>query len=535
MDLDFLNVDGEEQTTLDEWPKTPDGRDWDGTQLLTLVRRGESPFGGTWDVDSLVHEVEQSLGASIVDIPTVSFGANHYVFPRILSLNDFVKQMQATSKQLADQTLRQGFYIKLADRPDVVARLSRSDINSPGCHGSALTTTEPGKSLFELAAYDVLRLLGGALGRSPLYYRGPVPSRPGRGYTAFAPPSPPPSASPSPLPASSSLTPSILGRCLFIFEKAPGERCDYVRWRSLKAEQKVRICSATAKPCIPIPLTPSSPCLSYSGIEYFASLFHTDSSQSCLLGQAAGLAASLFRLRLPNDFASTWLLARVLTPGIGDLCAVAVAPTRDFCAALLSAKVKSTLLRLDRINSNAASATALSSTVHDSLMKLIPRVLPPASSGGDREAWLYRWVLDHGDFGIHNMTVALTGRGWPCITSVFDWEAGSIVPALLSEPKMVVTADLVIGDDGQPTVSRWGDGDDWSHMTEYRAWSHEYYKDLFADAPEYEAAIRAGRDARHIWFALRDMERGDAMAILAQLEVWAEAKLAELDARGVRE
>jgi hypothetical protein len=30
----------------DEWPKTPDGNDFDGKQLLTLVRTGNSPFHG---------------------------------------------------------------------------------------------------------------------------------------------------------------------------------------------------------------------------------------------------------------------------------------------------------------------------------------------------------------------------------------------------------------------------------------------------------------------------------------------------------
>jgi hypothetical protein len=30
----------------DEWPKMPDGNDFDGKQLLTLVRSGNSPFHG---------------------------------------------------------------------------------------------------------------------------------------------------------------------------------------------------------------------------------------------------------------------------------------------------------------------------------------------------------------------------------------------------------------------------------------------------------------------------------------------------------
>lgn len=69
----------DEQQILDQWPKMPDGSDWDGSSLLTLFDRGESPFRGAWDVQGLIREVEQSLNARVIDIPTVSSGANHYV------------------------------------------------------------------------------------------------------------------------------------------------------------------------------------------------------------------------------------------------------------------------------------------------------------------------------------------------------------------------------------------------------------------------------------------------------------------------
>lgn len=69
----------EEERQLDEWPKMSDGTDWDGTSLMTFLSRGESPFRGLWDVMSLIREVEQILQARVVDIPSVSFGAHHYV------------------------------------------------------------------------------------------------------------------------------------------------------------------------------------------------------------------------------------------------------------------------------------------------------------------------------------------------------------------------------------------------------------------------------------------------------------------------
>lgn len=77
---------------------------------------------------------------------------------------------------------------------------------------------------------------------------------------------------------------------------------------------------------------------------------------------------------------------------------------------------------------------------------------------------------------MHNMTVAKDGKDQPRITSVYDWEGGSVVPAILSEPKMVTTVDLVINRAGEPSIKRWGDGDTPDKMTQYKSWTAEYYK-----------------------------------------------------------
>ena len=37
----------------DPWPKMSDGEDFDGKQLFRLVRSGNSPFSGAWDVNLL--------------------------------------------------------------------------------------------------------------------------------------------------------------------------------------------------------------------------------------------------------------------------------------------------------------------------------------------------------------------------------------------------------------------------------------------------------------------------------------------------
>ena len=63
----------------DDWPKMPDGSDFDGKQLLTMTRSGKSPFHGSWDVNVLIKEIEEKLNFQVIDIPTIDTGANNYV------------------------------------------------------------------------------------------------------------------------------------------------------------------------------------------------------------------------------------------------------------------------------------------------------------------------------------------------------------------------------------------------------------------------------------------------------------------------
>lgn len=56
-----------------------DGTDFDGKNLLTLVRNGNSPFVGAWDVNLLIQEIEENLTTQVIDISVVSNGSNYYV------------------------------------------------------------------------------------------------------------------------------------------------------------------------------------------------------------------------------------------------------------------------------------------------------------------------------------------------------------------------------------------------------------------------------------------------------------------------
>jgi hypothetical protein len=63
----------------EDWPKSADGSDFDGKQLLALVSSGNSPFHGAWNVNLLIQEIEENLNTQVIDIPVVSKGSNNYV------------------------------------------------------------------------------------------------------------------------------------------------------------------------------------------------------------------------------------------------------------------------------------------------------------------------------------------------------------------------------------------------------------------------------------------------------------------------
>ena len=88
---------------------------------------------------------------------------------------------------------------------------------------------------------------------------------------------------------------------------------------------------------------------------------------------------------------------------------------------------------------------------------------------------LYRLVLDHGDFGIHNMSIALDVDGQSLVTSLYDRETGCIVWAILSGPLMVVTVDLVTDENIAPSITQVpGDMTPDDHL-HYITWARQYF------------------------------------------------------------
>ena len=82
----------------------------------------------------------------------------------------------------------------------------------------------------------------------------------------------------------------------------------------------------------------------------------------------------------------------------------------------------------------------IAAAAKQSLLRLIPDFLP-FEDRNHNQSLLYRLVLDHGDFGVHNMSIKMNTDGQPIMTSVFDWETAHIVPAILSNPAMAVAVD----------------------------------------------------------------------------------------------
>ncbi|EFY89304.1 hypothetical protein J3458_018759 [Metarhizium acridum] len=414
----------------DHWPKMPDGRDFDGQHLLTLVRSGNSPFHDTWDVNLLIQEIEENLCARVIDIPCVSNGSNNY-----------------------------GFHLKLSNGMDVVARLARGDVNMPDYEGFPIHVQVP-EVKFETEVYELLQSEPDILASRLLYYRVPVQHE---GPKLDRPK-------------------DIAGRRLLVFQRAEGENNV---WSALSPAQK-----------------------------------------SCLLSQAAHMRASLYKFQVPPAFASAWLRERLFEQK-PESFPIPVAPTREFCVALFTSKVEATIKSVgDMIGWEDDHNTVgpVAAAAKQSLLRLIPHIMP----AGDEEKLLYRFVIDHGDFGVHNISIAMDANGQPLATSLFDWETGCIVPAILSDPLMAVTVDLVADEDAAPALTRLPRTVTADELERIATWPRLYLEALFLEAPDYKRTIRAGKDARHLWFALRDWRGDDPEDYFGHLGAWAEKRIKEL-------
>ena len=152
-----------------------------------------------------------------------------------------------------------------------------------------------------------------------------------------------------------------------------------------------------------------------------------------------------------------------------------IAPTRDFWVAMFTAKIKATIGEEgDMIgwedDHNTVGPIALQAK--QSLLRFIPHIMP----AGRDESFLYRLVLDHGDFGIHNMLITVDAAKQPQITSLYEWETGCIIPAILSDPEMALWVDLVTDENGAPSITRVPEDKPPAFSEEFMAYARQYVK-----------------------------------------------------------
>ena len=93
------------------------------------------------------------------------------------------------------------------------------------------------------------------------------------------------------------------------------------------------------------------------------------------------------------------------------------------------------------------------------------------------EVSLYRLVLEHGDFGIHNTSIIKEVNSEPLVTSLYDWETACIVPALLSDPLVAAgPVDLITHEEGNPCVTRIPKDPTTTDPETYAIWARRYIK-----------------------------------------------------------
>lgn len=213
----------------------------------------------------------------------------------------------------------------------------------------------------------------------------------------------------------------------------------------------------------------------YRHLSFFSSIF-PDRYQFLLLDQLAYIRATLFRYNLPVDFATRYLHDRIFgfKPDSFDLSPT---PTRRFWVHVLESKIQATIREEgDMIGWEDDEETVgpVALKAKHSLLRAVPLIMPKGRSEAS-EASLYRHVLEHGDFGIHNISITGDTDGNPFVTSVYDWETACIVPAILSDPLVAASpVDLVANEEGVSCVTRIPNNSTATEMKDYAGWAHHY-------------------------------------------------------------
>lgn len=150
--------------------------------------------------------------------------------------------------------------------------------------------------------------------------------------------------------------------------------------------------------------------------------------------------------------------------------------TREFWMHVMESKINATIRSEgDMIGWEDDNETVgpVALAAKESLLRALSHIMPAE----DPDQCLYRLVLEHGDFGIHNVTIKHSGSGneKPLVISLYDWETGFIAPAILSDPLVAVNpVDLIPDVNGEPSVTRVPEYATPSDLETYAAWARDY-------------------------------------------------------------
>ncbi|KAL4967703.1 uncharacterized protein BDV14DRAFT_169029 [Aspergillus stella-maris] len=344
-----------------------------------------------------------------------------------------------------------GIHITLHNQPPILVRLSRTDINHPKYSGPP-AESQVSAARFESGLYKLLRAEEGIPVSQLLYYRPPMSKTAPKGGDKGE-------GKETTRKGSKDLS----GRSLFVFSLPEG---------------RTRTPSSSG-----VNETESS-----GGFSGFVWDELNSEQRDTLLTQCASIRASLFNLTPPKGFSTFWLRERLCSQTPDLKLTVPVSPTREFCIALFEARVNSLLGQEQYSGNRTITATK------DALLNLIPTILPEEEESGSGEPTYYRLILEHGNFGIHNMAIKQEKQS-VSVTSLHDWDLGHILPAILSDPSL---------------------------GTECLGWAGVYVETLFAQAPAYKRAIQAGKHARALWNMLSNWDGDDIEAFCEKLGRWAD-------------
>lgn len=202
---------------------------------------------------------------------------------------------------------------------------------------------------------------------------------------------------------------------------------------------------------------------------------YAHSQQLRLLDQLANIRVALFHYNPPLGFATSYLLSR-LFKFMPESLYLPVAPTREFWMHVMESKINATIRNEgDMIGWEDDNETVgpVALAAKGSLLRAIPHLMPPENVNQS----LYRLVLEHGDFGIHNTTITKEANGEPLVTSLYDWETGCFVPAILSDPLVAAgPVDLITDENAGPSVTRIPKDATLSDLETYAVWARHYIK-----------------------------------------------------------